>query len=274
MLRASGASYTSLIGSASSYREAKSESRKESAQRLFGSPREIGEAIRRRIVEELSLTGSVGISTSKFVAKLASDHDKPDGLTTVSPRRVRRFLDPLPARKLPGVGPVTEKKLSAAGLHSIADLRRQTSSQLQALLGSYGAALHRYCRGIDSRPVRVERERKSLSSENTFARDLESIDEMRAEIERLAQGVAAGLGKRELSAGTITIKVRYSDFKTVTRSHTLPAPTSEAEVVCAAAKLLLDRTEAGRRAVRLLGVGCTNLTAGSLEQLRLFELAG
>jgi len=239
--------------------------------RGYGSATALAEALRSRVFGERGLTVSVGVGPNRLVAKIASDHDKPDGLTVISPRRVQRFLDPLPTRKLPGVGPVTEKKLAGKGFETISDLRQESRPRLEGLLGSYGAALYRYCRGIDERPVRVERERKSLSSENTFARDLTSVDEMRAEVDRLAQGVAASLGKRELSAGTVTIKVRYSDFKTVTRSLTLLAPTSEAEVLCATAQVLLDKTDAGRRPVRLLGVGCSNLSTVSIEQLRLFS---
>lgn len=240
--------------------------------RAYGSATALAQALRTRVLAERDLTVSVGVGPNRLIAKIASDHDKPDGLTVISPRRVRRFLDPLPARKLPGVGPVTAKKLAHEGLETVADLRRESLDRLEDLLGSFGAALYRYCRGIDDRPVRVERVRKSLSSENTFARDLTTVEEMRVEIERLAQGVAASLAKRELSAGTVTIKVRYSDFETVTRSQTLSTATSEAEVVRSAARLLLDRTEAGERAVRLLGVGCSNLTNTAVEQLRLFAV--
>lgn len=238
--------------------------------RGYGSATALAAKLRGRVLELRGLTVSVGVGPNRLVAKIASDHDKPDGLTVISPRRVQRFLDPLPTRKLPGVGPVTEKKLAGHGFETVADLRKESSAGLESLLGSYGAALYRYCRGIDERPVRVERGRKSLSSENTFARDLTSVADMRAEVDRLAEGVAASLGKRELSAGTVTVKVRYSDFQTVTRSLTLSTRTSEAEVLRASAQALLGRTEAGRRPVRLLGVGCSNLGAASIEQLRLF----
>ncbi len=240
------------------------------AWRGHGSATALASELRSRVLDQRGLTVSVGVGPNRLVAKIASDHDKPDGLTVISPRRVQRFLDPLPIRKLPGVGPVTEKKLAGHGFETISDLHRESQAGLERILGSYGAALYRYCRGIDERPVRVERERKSLSSENTFARDLASVDDVRTEVDRLAEGVAASLGKRELSAGTITVKVRYSDFQTVTRSLTLAAPTSEAEVLRATAQVLVGRTEAGRRPVRLLGVGCSNLSTAPIEQLRLF----
>ncbi|MCP4202523.1 MAG: DNA polymerase IV, partial [bacterium] len=173
--------------------------------RGYGSATALAGELRARVLVQRALTVSVGVAPNRLVAKIASDYDKPDGLTVISPRRVQRFLDPLPIRKLPGVGPVTEKKLIGHGFETISDLRRESRASLEGLLGSYGAALFRYCRGIDERPVRLERERKSLSSESTFARDLGSVEDVRAEVNRLAEGVAASLGKRELSAGTITI---------------------------------------------------------------------
>lgn len=238
--------------------------------RDYGSATELARRLRARILDQRRLTVSVGVGPNRLIAKIASDHDKPDGLTVVSPRRVERFLDPLPVRKLPGVGPVTEKRLSKLGFQIIGDLRRENRDRLERILGSYGETLFRYCRGLDDRPVRIRRTRKSLSSETTYARDLATEEEVRAELARLADGVATSLGKRELSAGTVTIKVRYSDFKTVTRSMTLSAPTSEGAVLSATALLLMERTEAGRRPVRLLGVGCSNFASGSTEQLRLF----
>ncbi len=239
--------------------------------RDYGSATELAKRLRARILEERGLTVSVGVGPNRLVAKIASDHDKPDGLTVVSPRRVGRFLAPLPARKLPGVGPVTARKLSSLGFETIGDLRKETRERLEQLLGSYGGVLYRYARGIDERPVRIDRVRKSLSSETTYARDLATEAEVRAEVARLADGVAASLEKRELSAGTVTVKVRYSDFKTVTRSLTLSAPTSEASVLRSTALVLLARTDGGRRPVRLLGVGCSNFMHGSIEQLRLFS---
>lgn len=236
----------------------------------YGSATELAKRLRARVLEERSLTVSVGVGPNRLVAKIASDHDKPDGLTVVSPRRVRRFLDPLPVRKLPGVGPVTGKRLSALGFERIADLRAESRGRLQELLGSYGAVLYKYCRGIDDRPVRLSRTRKSLSSERTYSTDLATLADVNAEASRLAEGVAASLEKRELAAGTVTVKVRYSDFTTVTRSSTLPAPTRQAGELVRTTLELVGRTEAGKRPVRLVGVGCSNFATGSMEQLRLF----
>jgi DNA polymerase IV len=236
----------------------------------WGSATAVAQEIRRRVRDERQLTVSVGVGPNRLVAKIASDADKPDGLTVVKPGRVRAFLDPLAVRALPGVGPATERRLRELGLETVAQLRRCDAARLERTLGRYGAQLARYARGIDERPVRVETERKSLSSERTYDRDLEEPARLRAELDRLADSVARGLTKREISARTVTIKVRYDDFTTVTRSLTLPLPTADARVLRRIARTLLARTEAGSRSVRLLGVGGSGLVDGSIEQLDLF----
>lgn len=239
--------------------------------RAYGSATVLAQRLRSRILEERNLTVSVGVGPNRLVAKIASDHDKPDGLTVVSPGRVQRFLDPMPVRALPGVGPVTETKLESLGFETVVELRRVPRDELEARLGKLGSVLYRYCRGLDDRPVRVDRERKSLSSETTFSEDLRSLDEILSVIDRLAEGVSRALAKKELSAGTVTVKVRYSDFTTVTRSLTLPVPSAEPAVLLRTSRALVERTEAGKRPVRLLGVGCSNFIPGLSEQLRLFE---
>ncbi len=236
----------------------------------WGSATAAAVEIRRRVLAERGLTVSVGVGPSRLVAKIASDADKPDGLTVVKPGRVRAFLDPLPVRALPGVGPATERRLHEAGWKTVAQLRRLAAGDLERRFGRYGRRLELFARGIDERPVRTHRERKSLSSERTFERDLDDLARVHAEIDRLAESVARGLEKRDISARTVTLKVRYEDFTTVTRSQTLPAPTADADILRRVARSLAARTEAGRRAVRLLGVGGSNLVAGKLEQLDLF----
>lgn len=235
-----------------------------------GSATAVAEAVRAAVRSERGLTVSVGVGPNRLVAKIASDFRKPDGLTVVPPRKVAAFLAPLPVRSLPGVGPATEKRLEALGLRTVADARRLTAEELEAKLGKYGRTLANYCRGVDERPVRTHRVRKSLSSERTYAEDLTDLDGMLAELHKQAAGVAGGLAKRDLSACTVTIKVRYSDFTTVTRSQTLPAPTRDEAVITDCARELLGRTQAGSRPVRLLGVGASNLFAGRVEQLSLF----
>ncbi len=241
------------------------------AWRHFGSATRLAQALRRRVLEERGLTVSVGVAPNKLLAKIASDADKPNGLTVVSPKKLQVFLDPLPVRALPGVGPVGEKRLKKAGLETIRELRARTVEELKALFGRYGAVLYEYARGRDERPVRIDRTRKSISSETTFAADLSRLDEIEAVLGRLAGQLAGGLERRELSAATVTIKVRYSDFTTVTRSRTLTVPTRDETRLRRTARELLERTEAGRRPVRLLGVGGSNLVPGGSEQLGLFR---
>lgn len=236
----------------------------------WGSATAVAEEIRRRVAKERWLTVSIGVGPSRLVAKIASDADKPDGLTVVAPRRVQAFLDPLSVRALPGVGPATERRLKARGLMTIAQLRRVAESEMEKRFGRHGARLACFARGVDERPVRVDRERKSLSSERTYEKDLIELPAIFEEIDRLSDGVARGLAKREISAQTVTLKVRYGDFTTITRSATLPTPTLDAEVLRRVSRRLLTKTEAGHRPVRLLGVGGSNLFAGRLEQLDLF----
>ena len=236
----------------------------------WGSATAVAQEIKRRIRQERGLTVSVGVGPNRLVAKIASDFDKPDGLTVVKPPRVQAFLDVLSVRTLPGVGPASEKRLKDKGIETIAELRAVSRDRLKALFGKHGGWLYNCARGIDERPVRTHRERKSLSCERTYAQDLQRLEAMDQELERMAERVSRGLKKRELSAQTVTIKVRYGDFTTLTRSHTLPSPTSDEQVMATWAYRLLRKTEAGQRSVRLLGLGAGNLVNGEVSQLELF----
>ncbi|MEM6457133.1 MAG: DNA polymerase IV [Acidobacteriota bacterium] len=236
----------------------------------FGSATAAAQTIRRRVWEERRLTVSVGVAPNKLVAKIASDFRKPDGLTVVRPGQVRDFLAPMPVRRLHGVGPATEAALTEMGVRTIADLRRVPSALLRARFGQYGGVLHAHAHGDDDRPVRTHRDRKSLGHERTYARDLADLDAKDAELARLATKVAEGLHERELSAQTLTIKVRYSDFTTRSRSRSLPFPTAVEARIAGIAQSLLRTTEAVRRPVRLLGVTAANLVPGAPEQLQLF----
>ncbi len=237
----------------------------------FGSATALAEDIRRRVREERRLTVSVGVAPNKLVAKIASDFRKPDGLTVVRPHEIEAFLAPLPVRRLYGVGPAAERSLHEMGVTTVAELSELSIDRLMARFGQWGRVLWERARGIDERPVRVHRERKSLSTERTFAENLRDAAEIDRELETMAAEVAQGLEKRRLAASTITIKVRYPDFTTPTRSHTLPLPTSDATTIAAVARELVRRTEAARRSVRLLGVGASNLVPGELGQLELFD---
>jgi DNA polymerase-4 len=237
----------------------------------FGSATAIAEDIRRRVRTERRLTVSVGVAPNKLVAKIASDHRKPDGLTVVRPHEVESFLAPLPVRRLFGIGPAGERSLHEIGIATVGELREQSVDRLMARFGQWGRFLWERAHGIDDRPVRNRRERKSLSTERTFEDNIRDPVEIDRILVSMAREVAHGLEKRQLAATTITVKVRYPDFTTPTRSHTLPVPTSDAGTISAAARELVRRTEAARRSVRLLGVGASNFVPGGLGQRALFD---
>jgi DNA polymerase-4 len=237
----------------------------------FGSATAIAADIRRRVREERRLTVSIGVGPNKLVAKIASDFDKPDGLTVVRPSEVEAFLAPLPARRLHGIGPATEKTLNTMDLKTVADLRRASVDLLLTRFGNWGRTMRDRAWGIDDRSVHTRHARKSLSTERTFAENLKKIEEIDEILEAMAGEVAQGLEKRRLAASTITVKVRYPDFQTPTRSHTLPVPTADAATIASLARELVRRTDATRRSVRLLGVGASNLVPGELGQRTLFD---
>jgi DNA polymerase-4 len=234
-------------------------------ENLWGEPLAVNVArrLKARIREELSLTASAGVAPNKFLAKIASGWAKPDGLTVIAPERVERFLAKLPVEALWGVGPVTAKKLRAIGIARLLDVRHAPEERLRGAVGSLAGWLVRLAHGEDPRPVEPHRPWKSLSGETTYARDLEDPAEIRAEVERLARRLAASLERKALVARGVTLKVRYADFSTVTRSHTARAPTRDAGEIGARALALLARTEAARRPVRLLGVGAHGLAGES-----------
>jgi DNA polymerase-4 len=201
------------------------------------------------------------VAPNKFLAKIASGWEKPDGLTVIAPERVESFLHRLPVEALWGVGPVTAKKLRAIGVIRLVDVRTAEKGLLDKAVGSLADWLVSLSHGIDERPVAPQRERKSISSETTFAHDLADLSEIERELEVLAGEVAAALERKGLVARTVTIKVRYADFTTVTRSHTAQGATSSAKSLAVRARALLERTDAARRPVRLLGVGAHGLSA-------------
>lgn len=236
-----------------------------------GTATAVAKEIRRRVREERGLTVSVGVGPNKLVAKIASDFNKPDGLTVVPPHKVQAFLDPLPVRRLHGVGPATERALLEMGFQTVADLRAAPPESLIERFGNkHGLLLYEYSRGIDDRPVETHQERKSLGTENTYAVDLVGLPRMEEEVDRMAEEVADALAKRGLAGCTVTLKVRYSDFTTLTRSRTFIVPVWEAGTIAAAARDLLRKTEAPSRPVRLLGVTASNLVRERVEQLSLF----
>src|SRR5262245_8434172 len=214
----------------------------------------VAKRLKQEILEQTGLTASAGVAPNKFLAKIASGYRKPDGLTVISPERVESFLQELPVEALWGVGPVTAKKLRTIGLEKLVQVRTVDMDLLRRTVGSLADWLRQLSHGDDPRAVVPDRESKSSSTENTFAEDLTELDAIREALDRMARENAEWLARRRLTARTVTIKVRYADFKTVTRSHTLSVATDDADVIASWAVELMARTEAGRRPVRLLGV--------------------
>jgi DNA polymerase-4 len=219
----------------------------------------VAKALKVRIREVTGCTASAGVAPNKFLAKIASGWRKPDGLTVISPERVERFLEVLPVDALWGVGPVTARKLRALGIERLVDVRRVDLEVLRGEVGSLAESLLRLSYGDDPRPVVPDRPAKSASSETTYAEDLQDLTKIREELARLARETAQWLARKGLAGRTVTIKVRYADFTTVTRSHTLSRPTADAELIASWATELLHRTHAGRRPVRLLGARVNGL---------------
>lgn len=218
----------------------------------------VARRLKARIREATGLTASAGVAPNKFLAKIGSGWKKPDGLTVIAPDRVEPFLQQLPVEALWGVGPVTARKLRARGVHRLIDVRAVEDLVLHEAVGSMADWLKQLAHGIDDRPVVASRETKSSGSENTYPKDLTDRNTIRAEIERMTRSAAGWLERRNLLARTVTIKVRYSDFTTITRSHTAPASRDSADLLERALQLL-ERTAAGQRPVRLLGVSVHNL---------------
>jgi DNA polymerase-4 len=229
-------------------------------ENTWGEP--LGKVVAQRLKAEIraatSLTASAGVAPNKFLAKIASAWRKPDGLTVIAPERMETFLQQLPVDALWGVGPVTAARLRERGITRLVDVRTTDPDVLKDAVGTSADWLRQLADGIDDRPVVSEYEPKSSGSENTFSQDLTDILEIRLAIDEMARDAAQWLARRELLCRTVTIKVRYSDFTTVTRSHSA-APTREAEDLAQRAVALLEKTEAGRRPVRLLGASVHNL---------------
>lgn len=233
-----------------------------------GTVRAFGEELRARVREASGgLSGTVGIGTSKFIAKVASELDKPDGLTVVAPGTERDLLRPMKVTVLPGVGPATAERLRRAGIHTVADLEAVTEDEMVRLLGkAHGHGLHQLARAEDDRPVVADRETKSVSSEGTYDTDLTDRSLMEGLLTRQAVQVGARLRKHGLSGRTVTIKVRMHDFTTLSRSSTLPSPTDSGTTIARLARgLLADLDTSG--GVRLLGVGVSGLADWIQEDL-------
>ena len=244
------------------------------ALRRLGTPAAIAELIRARVVDEQGITCSVGVASTKFIAKLASTRCKPDGMLVVPRDRVIDFLHPLPVGALWGVGERTEEHLTRLGLRTVADLANTPVATLQRALGpAAGAHLHELAWGRDPRAVTPGQPEKSIGNEETFAVDLDDHDEIRAHLLRLADQVAGRLRASGAVARTIVLKVRFSDFTTITRSRTLSSPTDVGADIYGAARGLFDALGLQRARVRLVGVRAEGLleAEGAAQQLALGE---
>lgn len=242
------------------------------SEKLFGPAADIGRRIQREIADELQLSASVGVAPSKFVAKVASDIEKPAGFVLVPPHAVQDFLDPLPATRLWGVGKVGQRELARMGLTTIADVRRTPLLQLQRHFGQWGEHIWQLANGIDEREVTPEREAKSISHETTFETDIHDREVLRMWLLELTHQVAARLRQHALRAQTVQLKLRYPDFRTITRAHSLAQPSDVTQELWQVAEGLLTRNLArNSKAVRLLGMGVSGLHAGPPMQQRLFE---
>jgi DNA polymerase-4 len=240
--------------------------------RLFGPPENIAKQIKQIILEETGLTISAGVAPSKFVAKIASDIDKPDGLTVVYPDGVRDFLDPLLIKKMWGVGKVTQRLLSRLNIHTFKDLRQTPVKVLEKKFGKQGAKIHLLAMGIDEREVIPEHDVKSIGHEETFLQDIVSLDVAQKELLALGNKVARRMRHKGLKGKTITLKVKYFDFVQVTRSATLPNFTDDGSEIYSVACRLLKKTEVTKKPIRLLGVSLSQLGyLGSGTQLSLFD---
>lgn len=226
----------------------------------IGSAIAIAQEIKQAIRDELQLTASAGVSINKFVAKIASDMHKPDGLTFIGPSQIESFMEKLPVEKFFGVGKVTADKMQRMGLFNGADLKKLSENDLVQHFGKAGRFYYRIVRGLDDRPVQPHRETKSVGAEDTFPHDLTTLTEMDPELDKLAQKVASRLEKHQLKGRTITLKVKYHDFRQITRNHSTPLPISDADTIATAAKQLLAKTDPETEGdkIRLLGITVSN----------------
>lgn len=242
----------------------------EGCEGLFGPPPEIARQIRHAILEETQLIASVGVAPNKFLAKIASDIDKPDGLVVVEPDQVLDFLAPLPVSRLWGIGRRSEQSLHQVGIETIGQIRQLSPEILTERFGETGERLWRLAHGIDQRAVVPDREARSISHETTFPEDIRDTDLLRAWLLELTEHVTERLRRSGLRARTVHLKLRYSNFETITRSRSLPEPVQATAQVWKAAADLLENCDISRP-VRLIGVGVSNITRSAEQQVLLFE---
>ena len=224
--------------------------------------------LKRRILSERQLTATIGIASNKLLAKIASDHQKPDGLTVITDQEKVSFLRPLPVRTLYGVGKVTEQTLNKVGIATIGDLQ-DYPGDLRALLSSFGPKLKQFAFGEDDRPLEIGDEIKSISGEETFLKDTDDRKILRACLKEQAADISTRLKHKRLGAHTVQVKVRYTDFTTLTRQISVEEPLTEANEIYRLGCFLLGREKLVSRPLRLLGLGVSNLREPTTRQLTL-----
>lgn len=232
----------------------------------LGSATEVAKQIKSQIFEQVNLTASAGVSFNKFLAKIASDMDKPDGIYVIRPEAAEDFIDALDIRKFFGVGKVTEKKMHAIGIYTGADLKRLSEVELQTEFGQSGAYYYRVARGVDDRPVRAHRVRKSIGKETTFDSNVVNKVPIWQTLVGIAERLEGILEHKQLSAKTITLKVKYSDFQLNTRSKTDALGFMSKESMTGALPELLKKTDVGTRPIRLIGITLANLQKADDEE--------
>ena len=242
------------------------------SERLFGGPEEIAKKIKKKIFSQIGITVSAGVAPTKFLAKIASDLQKPDGLTIVPEDGVQAFLHPLPIQKLWGVGKATQERLERLGVRTIGDLSRIPGKTLERKFGKHGTHLHLLSQGVDDREVETSRPIRSIGHEDTYPQDILDMECIHKELLSLAIRVSRRLRYKEVEGRTLTLKVKYDDFVQITRSLTLESATDDGAEIFRNICLLLDKTDAGSRPVRLLGISVSNLKSPeSYMQPSLFE---
>ena len=243
---------------------------------LFGPPRELGTKIKARVLDQTELVVSVGVAPNKFIAKIASDLEKPDGLSVCPPGGERAYLHGLDVKKLWGAGRRTVERLNQMGLFTVGDIAACDRGEIERRLGKLGAHLWSLSHGIDDRPVHAGRVRKSISEERTFFEDVDDDARLEQELFRIAEHLSRNMRKKEIRGRTITLKIRLTGFETFTRAHTLPQPVDDMQTIRQVALDLFHRFDREGKRVRLIGIGVSKLEGedGRAVQLELFSGGG